>query len=202
MTKITLLFDRYLVKFTMILILMLTCISFRSNGIKKYVPGNSQNFSDSLYKPIKKDVLLFYIQLSENKNIIVYDLNCNSDKSINEKNPVHTYWIRYSEKGQIQELTYFQKRFVYGLESKLLDSTKRNFSLKFASYKKRNLYLIRNEKNDKYYPYMSIMGKLSLLSKIYIQVESGKFGLPKVNFVELHGKEISDDKYVIEKIIP
>jgi len=158
--------------------------------------------ADSLYKPIKKDILLFYIQLSENKNIIVYDMNYNADKTINEKNPVHTYWIRYSESGQIQELTYFQKHFVYGLEAKLIDSTKKNYTMKFASYKKRNLYLIKKEKTDKYYPYMSIHGKLSLLNKIFIQVESKKFGLPKVKYVELHGKEISNDNPVVERIIP
>jgi hypothetical protein len=176
--------------------------SFKIDKTKKCDRDYHETYSDTLYKPIKKDVLLFYIQLSENNNIIVYDVNCNPDKTINEKNPVHTYWIRYSERGQNQELTYFQRHLVYGLESKLIDSTKKTYCVKFVSYRKRDIYLVRKEDNKRYYPYMTIQGKISLLNKIFIQVEPRTFGLPKVKYVELHGKDISTNKYVVERIIP
>jgi hypothetical protein len=170
--------------------------------LKKNISSVDNKNPDTLYKPTKKELLLFYIELNENHNIIVYDANYNADKTINEEEPVHTYWIRYSERGQDQELSYFQKHLVYGLELKVLDKEKETIIVKFVSYKKRKIYLKKSTTEPRYYAYMDIQGKISLLSKIFIQVESGTLGLPKVKYVELNGKEITTNKLISERIIP
>lgn len=189
------------VKVLVFFLLAFAGLSFTS-GSADSVSQHASPDPDSLYKPVKKDVLLFYIQLSENHNIIVYDINYGRDKTVDGKNPVHTYWIRYSDKGQNQELSYFQRHLVYGLESKLIDTLKQTFLVHFVSYKKKSIYLVRKDKTEKYYPCTSIQGKMSVLSKIFIQVEPRTFGLPKVRHVELHGRELTTNKYLIEKIIP
>jgi hypothetical protein len=176
--------------------------SFKTDNNKKDTLFSEKKNEDSLYIPKNKDILLFYIQLSENHNIIVYDVNYNPDKTINEQEPLHTYWIRYSENGQSKELTYFQRHLVYGLETKLIDKEKQAYIVKFVSYKKRKIYINKTETDFKHNAYMDIQGKISLLSKIFIQVEPGTFGLPTVKYVELHGKEIATNKAVMERIVP
>jgi hypothetical protein len=185
-----------------ILLIIIINSSFKIANVKKYSPANDERGADTLYKPKKKDILLFYIQLSENHNIIVYDINYNADKTVNASQPVHTYWIRYSEKGQNKELTYFQRHLVYGLETKLIDKEKQAYTLEFVSYKKKKIYLSKTKVDNKYNAYMDIHGKISLLSKIFIQVEPRTFGLPTVKYVDLYGKEISTNNTITERIIP
>ena len=128
-----------------ILLIIIINSSFKIANVKKYSPANDERGADTLYKPKKKDILLFYIQLSENHNIIVYDINYNADKTVNASQPVHTYWIRYSEKGQNKELTYFQRHLVYGLETKLIDKEKQAYTLEFVSYKKRRFISVKQK---------------------------------------------------------
>ncbi len=192
----------YLSNFTLLSVFAVLILTISSFKIEKPLPIYETENLDTLYKPKNKEILLFYIQLSENHNIIVYDINYNADKTVNEKDPVHTYWIRYSESGQNKELTYFQKNLVYGLESKLIDKEKQAYILKFVSYKKRKIYISKTGTDNKHSAYMNIQGKLSLLSKIFIEVNSGTFGLPTVKYVELYGKEITSNKQIIERIIP
>jgi len=184
------------------IVLILINSSFKIERKEKTIPYFDEKNTDTLYKPRKKDVLLFYIQLSENHNIIVYDINCNADKTVIEQDPVHTYWIRYSDKGEDKELSYFQRHLVYGLDTKLIDKEKQTYVVKFVSYKKKKIYINRVDKDAKYNAYTDIQGKISLLTKIYIQVGPAAFGLPTVKYVELHGKEIATNKPVMEKIIP
>lgn|GEM_PF-124985 len=195
----------HIVDFSFLLIfsvLILVNSSFKADKKENYAPIFDEKNIDTLYKPIKKDVLLFYIQLNENHNIIVYDINYNTDKTVNEQEPVHTYWIRYSESGQNKELTYFQRHLVYGLETKLIDKDKQAYIVKFVSYKKKKIYVNKAEKDAKYNAYTDIQGKISVLNKIYIQVGEMAFGLPTVKYVELHGKEIATNKPVMERIVP
>ena len=188
--------------FIVLLLIFITGTSFngRKNQTRSF-PTCTNNL-DTLYKPIKKQENLFYIQLSENHNIIVYDINYNTDKTINMKEPVHTYWIRYSEKGQMQELTYFQKHLVYGLEIISSEKDKQTFVLKFVSYKKRKFYLMKPEKDQKYLLFTEIHGKIALLNKLFIQVIPRLFGLPGVEYVDLQGKDLSSGKPVMERVIP
>lgn len=205
MTRIFKRIKKHLINFTFLSILIVVFIinsSFKIDRKENFAPVFNEKDTDTLYKPKKKDVLLFYIQLNENHNIIVYDINYNADKTVNEQEPVHTYWIRYSENGQNKELTYFQRHLVYGLEAKLIDKDKQAYILKFVSYKKKKIYVSKTGTNNKHNAYMDIQGKISLLNKIFIQVESGTFGLPTVKYVELYGKEIATNKTIMERIVP
>src|SRR3954452_17345983 len=58
---------------------------------------------------------LFYLQRTANTNTIVYELNYNN-RDLDVEEPIHVYWIRYTEQGQKEELNYIQKKFAYGVK--------------------------------------------------------------------------------------
>ena len=154
--------------------------------------------------PVPKDnkKMVFFVQRTLNTNTIVYELNYNKDSTLNKSEPVRCYWIRYDDAGEITDLSYFQKKYAYGLDAVLIDATKLIYKLNFVSYKKRDIFLSKNSNGNLYKAYMVISGKLSYIEKIFVQIDGGTFWLPKITFVEIKGHDIATGKTVAERIIP
>ncbi len=152
--------------------------------------------------PPTDEKLLFYIQRSHNKNTIAYELNYMNDGSLNIKNPIHPYWILYEEGGGLEELSYIQQKFAYGLNFKVLDSSKLTQSVSFVCYDKKSLLLKKSESDNKYYAYLSLNDKVLQVKKIFIKTDGGTFWFPVVNYIEVTGIELASGKAVSERIIP
>lgn len=150
--------------------------------------------------PEKTDKMLFYFQRSHNKNTVIYELNTLPDGTLDTKNPIHFYWIRYEEGGVKKDLSFIQKK-AFGLDCKLIDKEKRNFVLHFNHFKARDIYLINT--NNKYKAFVTINGGLAELSSIYIQSENNSLGIPlTVKYLELKGTSVRSMQSCCEKIIP
>lgn len=160
------------------------------------------NISDTFPVPKNNKDMLFYVQRTHNKNTIVYELNYNADSSLNSTSPVKMYWIRYSDKGEIAQLSYVQKKYAYGIESLITDTTKKSFKINFVSYKKRDLFLMKLKEDNKYRAYMLLDGKLCYLTKVFVKIDGGTFWVPHITYVELTGIDPSTGKKVREKIKP
>jgi len=151
--------------------------------------------------PDKTDKMLFYFQRSHNKNTVIYELNTLPDGTLNRKNPINTYWIRYEEGGVKKELSFIQQK-AFGVNCKLMDKEKESFVLQFNHFKAREIYLIKT--NIKYYKaYVTINGEFAELSSLYIQSENNSLGFPlAVKYVELKGINLKTMQPCCEKIIP
>ena len=176
--------------------------SFEVNNNTMYKPTIATGPSDTFPVPSNQNNMVFYVQRNHNINTIVYEINYNDDHTINENEPIHEYWIRYADDGGIKELSYLQKHYAYGIESKLVDKEKKIFKLNFVSYKDRDIYLKQSPADNKYHAYININGKLSLLNKVFIQIEGGSFWVPHVKYVEISGQDISSKKAIIERFNP
>jgi Domain of unknown function (DUF4833) len=143
---------------------------------------------------------LFYIQRSSNINTIVYDANLGSDKKLESKNPVHTYWIRYTEGSKKQELTGIQRSLAYGLHTKATPGEAGSYDGYFFAYRKRKFVVKMNTKGEPI-ALFPINGKMQILKKVFVKVdESGM--MPSVISVELWGRDVTTDKEVYEKFKP
>src|SRR5215475_11083453 len=93
---------------------------------------------DSNYPvPPKSAGHLFYLQHTRNKNTVMYEVNFKGGKP-DPQNPVHAFWIRYSEKGQIEELSKVQRSLAYGIQAEPKpDGT---YILNLVSYKKFKIH--------------------------------------------------------------
>lgn len=144
--------------------------------------------------------LLFYVQRTPNINTILYELNLGKDNVPDQENPVNINWIRYTEKKQREGLNYLQRKFAYGLDIKKLDKEK--FELRFVSYDKLPLYLMRSAKDNNFYVFAKINDKLAILRRIFVKIEGGTFWVPNVVYVELKGLDPETGKEVMTRFKP
>src|SRR5436190_14964042 len=144
---------------------------------------------------------LFYIQRTKNTNAIVYEVNRLPDGKINVDDPVKVYWLRYATDSTTAELTYIQRKYAYGVVTKQYDKNKNTFVLQLVAYKKRNIFLIPAG-NNKYTALMSINGKFAEIKRIFVSISGGTFWFPKVDYIELTGKDPTTQQKIVERFVP
>jgi hypothetical protein len=177
----------------LMLLFILPATSFRP------APGNGNT---SYPAPKGIDNMLFYLQRTVNSNTIVYEPNLNANGSINEADPIKVYWIKYDDGGKIHPLNYIQRKYAYGVETKMIDKEKKTFSFQFVSYDKRKFYLIKSEKDNKYRTYGYYNNKLQLLNNIFIHTDGGSFWVPNVTAIEVKMKDPFSAGVITEMIKP
>ncbi|WP_285008926.1 DUF4833 domain-containing protein [Pedobacter faecalis] len=150
--------------------------------------------------PVPKGISnqLFYLQRDPNINTIICELNVDAAGNVNRKEPVHVYWLRYSEDGKKAELNYIQRKFAYGIQTRELG--KDYYELKFVSRKEQPLYLQRSAEDNKFHVYINVNKKKIILERIFLRIQGGSFWLPDVKYVELKGVDANTKAAVIERI--
>ncbi len=162
----------------------------------------SKDIQNGYPTPPDKFERLFYIQRTGNTNTIVYDVNFSAHKTINADNPINAYWIRYADNGETKPLSYIQKTFAYGTKSKKLTSDNA-FEFNLVSYSKKKMTLALDN-NGKPYVFTDIDKKRIRLEHIFVKTEGGSMlsFVPKVQYVEIFGKDPNTGAAIYEKIIP
>jgi len=168
----------------------------------KSEPATKLTAQDTLPIPPHSDKLLFYVQRTTNHNTIMYEMNIEKDGNLNKEEPVHAYWIRYTEKGEKAELSYMQRKFAYGVQSKLVDEHKQAYALHFVSYAKKKIQLQRSPRDKRYHAYLQLEHKTIELSHIYVRIEGGSFWVPNVPYIDIYGRDVATGHQVKERIKP
>ncbi|MBK7311916.1 MAG: DUF4833 domain-containing protein [Sphingobacteriaceae bacterium] len=181
---------KIIINFLLILIVVIST-SFKATDLNNSFPT-----------PGGIDNMLFYVQRTINSNTIVYELNTDKDGIINEKEPIKVYWIKYAKDGKIDPLTYIQRNYAYGVQTKLIDKEKKSFMFEFVSYHKRQFYLLKSTTDNKYHAYGYVNNKLSILNNIFIKIEGGTFWVPNVKSVEVKAKDTINSDFLTEVIKP
>ena len=140
---------------------------------------------------------LFFLQRTPNTNTIICELNF-INGVVDREDPIHVFWIRYQDKGQLEDLNYVQRKFAYGINSKEIGLNK--YELNFVSYKKYKMYLMQGT-DKQYHVFTSINKKQSILTRIYIEIKGGTFWAPNIQYVELTGIDIATRAVVKERLI-
>ncbi len=140
---------------------------------------------------------LFKIERNKNRNVVQYDACLLSDGNLSDSDPISAYWIL--ENGQRENLNTIEKSLAYGIKLKK-KLGKDRVEVCIAALSDRGITV--EKKDGKYRVIASINGKESVLEKIYVQAEESKIGRPKVLYVELFGKNLSDNSPVRERITP
>jgi len=154
--------------------------------------------SDSFPVPPVTSKSLFYLQRTPNANTIICELN-EVNGMLNKDEPVHVLWIRYTEHNQRQELNFIQRHFAYGIRSRPLGNDK--YELRFVSYRKIPMYLMRSPVDNKHHVYANITGKQAILSRIFIKINpGGTFWSPNIEYLELKGTDPNDGRELIQRI--
>jgi hypothetical protein len=141
---------------------------------------------------------LFRIERNKNANIIQYDAQVTPDGKLDNKNPVVGYWIRLAEHGQVQKLSWIQKKFAFGFKADLdVDSEAVSLDMVIDP---GQLISVRRYGQD-YKAIMDIGGKLSQLEKIYIHA-TGKGLSTRIIYLELYGMELDGGEETYQRFVP
>ncbi len=142
---------------------------------------------------------LFYVQRTPNTNTIMYELNTKNGV-LDDKDPIHIYWIRYANGGGIEELSYIQRKFAYGVKTSKVATDK--YKVLFAAYDKIPFYLMKSSAGI-FHTYVELDGRMIVLNRLYIKIDpGGTFWAPNVKYVEFKGLEVGTGKEVIKRINP
>jgi hypothetical protein len=138
---------------------------------------------------------LFYLQRTSNTNTIVYELNY-KDGVLDTRNPVHPFWIRYTEQSQRAELSWIQRTFAYGVKVKQQQDG--SYRVRLVSYAGYSMYL-RKGPDGKHRLYAPINGQMMLLSRVFVKITGGSMWSPDIEYFELSGTDPATGKPVVER---
>ena len=141
---------------------------------------------------------LFYLQRTPNINTIICELN-QKDGVVDKDEPVKVMWIRYTEQRQREKLSWIQRTFAYGLNEKDLGNGV--YELRFVSYKKVPMYLMKWSVDNKQHVFVTINNRQAILNRVYIRIDpGGTFWSPNVKYLELTGVDVQNGKALVQRL--
>jgi phosphatidylglycerophosphate synthase len=141
---------------------------------------------------------LFYLQRTPNINTIICELN-QKDGVVDRDEPVKVMWIRYTEQRQREDLSWLQRHFAYGLHEKDLGNGV--YELRFVSYKKVPMYLMKWPTDNKQHVFVTINNRQAILNRVYIRIDpGGTFWSPNVKYLELKGVDVQNGKELVQRL--
>ena len=141
---------------------------------------------------------LFYLQRTPNINTIICELN-QKNGVVDKDEPVKVMWIRYTEQRQRKDLSWIQRTFAYGLNEK--DMGNGVYELRFVSYKKVPMYLMKWPVDNKQHVFVTIEGRQAILNRVYIRIDpGGTFWSPNVKYLELKGVDVQSGKELVQRL--
>ena len=141
---------------------------------------------------------LFRIERSKNANIIQYDAQIEADGKLSKKEPVIGYWIRLAEQGQVQKLSWVQRKFAFGFKAKY-DAATDTAKVKMVADIGQPIIVRRVD--GVYMATVELEGQSSQLNRIFIQAH-GKGISVTVEYVEIFGIDLETGEETYAKIIP
>ena len=144
--------------------------------------------------------LMFYLQRTHNRNTVIYELNYSKGNRLDPDKPLRPIWIRFEEGGIRKELSLIQDR-VFGLDVK--QTSKDSWVVRFRSYKKRDVFIMRDGGRNSYKALVKINGKMVKLTHLYLSMTTNVLGIPSViSYIDIYGIDTETRSTVIERIIP
>ena len=141
---------------------------------------------------------LFKIERSRDADEISYSLNIDSCGKLNADNPIKVFWVKNTKSGQVEPLTWIQKKYAYGV--RYLKTNNANSKFCFVSYPEREFTL---KLTNLGYKVFTISDNQEIeVNKIFIQFNGGTFWIPVITKVELQGVQVSNNAIKIEIIKP
>jgi len=167
----------------------------------------------SVLHNVQKDApnILFIIERSKNKNIVVYEAKLAAEGKLDTNYPIEAYWLDIDpayvaanrKKGIMtdrSELNMIESKFAYGLS--VQPTGKENeYKVTLVAVPSRTI-ILHIDADGEPKARIIIDGKECHFKKIYVDSTDRFMMTPKVNFVELHGVHFDSGDTIVEKIIP
>ncbi|AFK05498.1 CDP-alcohol phosphatidyltransferase (plasmid) [Emticicia oligotrophica DSM 17448] len=140
----------------------------------------------------------FIIERSKDSNQIFYVVN-EQQQMLDITEPINFYWIKHTENGKKEALTWIQEKYSYGL--KYLKKTPNEAIFQFVSYNKQNFYL-RKDTDGTFKVFTVFNKKNMIVNRIYIHIKGGTFWMPKIPQIDIEGIELKTSQKITEVFKP
>ena len=139
--------------------------------------------------------LLFIIERSTNLNVVHYIAYLTDKGTFNAKEPVAAYWIMAAEDGHREELSWFQRKQIYGFYVHPGATGKSlNLSIRALERVAIRVAISGNIAQAE----TEIDGHAAFLKRAYVQMSNGL--LPSVDFIKLSGYDSTNGKELNERL--
>ncbi len=142
--------------------------------------------------------LLFVIERNKNANIVHYEANLTTDGSLDPGEPVIAYWVLLAEDGRRKKLNWLEKKKAYGIKIKP-SPMQDGYTLTLAAAPWMPLAV--KKVGDAVRTEAVINDRPAVLEKMFIQAREKLLG-PKVEYIELYGKDLQTGAACREKVLP
>ena len=141
---------------------------------------------------------LFIIERSKNANVVHYDAQLTADGKLDPKEPVIAYWVLLAKDGRREKLSWVEKKKAYGFTIKP-DPSVNGYKMTLVAAPEKQI-IVKKEK-ETVLAEAVIDGRPAVLEKMYINASDGLTG-PKVQYIEVHGKDLQTGEKLREKMVP
>ena len=143
---------------------------------------------------------VFFIQRSTNPNTVVYEARLRADGTLDPKQPIHAYWLRYASRGQRRALNFTEEHFAYGVHAEADPRNPGTWSVRLAAYGERDMKL-RLDPDGRPVVLGELAGRTARLVSIYLHVREGRFW-PSVTAIDVYGVDVASGAPLHERIVP
>ncbi len=150
--------------------------------------------------PQDKD-LVFYLQLSDKTDTVVYAVNRRQDGTVDANDPVRVYWRLYDRGGEKGELTFLQRSLAFGVQIAPAKDHPGDYVARLNAYPNIPV-LVDHTKDGKARALMSIAGKRAQLICVYVERRLQLGFIPQVLFIDFFGRALDDGKRVVGRLRP
>jgi len=141
---------------------------------------------------------LFIIERSKNANVVHYDARLTADGELDPKEPVIAYWVMLAKDGRREKLSWIEKKKAYGFTIKL-DPSVNGYKMTLVAAPEKQITVKKEKETVR--AEAVINGRPAFLEKMYINASDGLTG-PKVQYIEVHGKDLQTGEKLREKMVP
>jgi len=129
---------------------------------------------------------------------VQYDAQFTPDQRLNLEKPLSVYWIMNAEKGQREELTWFERTQAYGFDVIASDPESWTVTVAIQAFKKRpiQIYTFKGVTDAE----MEMAHKRAFIQSIYVKMTESF--IPSVEYVDLKGIDRETGKPLSERMIP
>jgi len=143
-------------------------------------------------------VTLFTISRSTNANVVHYDGCVDARGGLRASDPVTAYWRMHAERGQREELTWFERQFAYGFDlARSEGASELTLSLAALPERPASIHVEAGRPRAT----LVIAGRRAVLHQIFVQLDQ-RSTFPSVLYVELRGADARTGRSVRERIEP
>ena len=145
--------------------------------------------------PAKVEV--FRITKSENKNMVIYEIE------LEEENPDHVknlkgYWVMNQTDGHIEDINWIERKMSYGIKIEKQTETEIFFHIVALPKQKLHIYKVNGEWKCE----TDVDGVAAIIESIFIDVTTVILIKPTIHSITLTAKAVDDGREVKKVFVP